>query len=152
MTQVGAIVLSIGIDDDPEIGSRELVESLASIDPPSVPRLIGSGTAGGVRLVVEPEASTLIRWLDSVDAGDSIGYGQHGRVLRDLTLERNRQIGKGWTLEHDDEHGIGHLVTLSAERLDGLRAGVDPRRALVEAATMLVAAIEAFDRRERAST
>lgn len=150
MTQVGVIVLTIALDDDPQTGATQLVDALKAIDPPSVPRFAGSGTGGGARLVVEPESSTLIRWLDGDETHPfSPELGHHGRALRDLAIERNRQVGKGYTAEHDDAHTLTDLVEVAGRRIEPADAGVWPidRDTLVEAAAVLVAAIESLDRR-----
>lgn len=76
-------------------------------------------------------------------------------VLQDVLAERERQIAKGWTPEHDDAHGVDHLI-VEANRRHIQRLGNGPRltvtlslyrRWLVEEAAMYVAAIEALDRR-----
>lgn len=75
------------------------------------------------------------------------GTEELSRVLDDIRVERDRQIGKGWTPEHDDEHDTADLVALATERLY-LSDGEDQltRRRLVEGVAMLVSAIEAIDR------
>lgn len=155
--QLGLVVLGIALDPEPHTGARQLGEALVAIDPPSIPRFAGKGTAGGARLVVEPEASTLIRWLDGDDTQPETtpDLGHHGRVLRDLSLERARQIGKGYTAAHDDAHSLEQLTGHALDRLDvyqtiggtTVAAAHADRRALVEAAAVLVAAIESIDRR-----
>lgn len=76
---------------------------------------------------------------------------QTERVLRDVTTERHRQIAKGWTPEHDDGHRLSTMVDLADARMFlATQALATPvrRKRLVEAAAILVAAIEALDRQE----
>lgn len=77
------------------------------------------------------------------------------RALRDVLAERERQIAKGWTPEHDDGHGVDHIV-VEANRRHLQRLGNGPRLTvtlaryrtwLVQEAALYVAAIEALDRR-----
>lgn len=71
-------------------------------------------------------------------------------VLAEVALERDRQIEKGWTPQHDDGHTIHDLVRLAEQRarLEGSGGyGVYSRERLVQAAAMLVAAVETWDRR-----
>lgn len=72
------------------------------------------------------------------------------RVIDDVRTERNRQVAKGWTPEHDDQHSTHDLVRLAEQRAHSTGsagAGYYSRERLVEAAAMLVAAVEAMDRR-----
>lgn len=70
---------------------------------------------------------------------------QSQRVLDEVLAERGRQIRKGYTHDHDDQHGLRfglrHLVSLADSRLQLIE-----RQGLVEAAALLVAAIEVIDR------
>lgn len=76
------------------------------------------------------------------------------RIMDEIYAERARQIEKGWSHEHDDEHGAGHLVQEARGRMN--RYGNDgkylvkpyQRKLLLEAATLLVAAIESIDRQK----
>ena len=77
------------------------------------------------------------------------------RVLNDVRAERDRQVDElGWTPEHDDNHSTHDLVTLAkgyAGKPESDRDehhGLYSRRRLVQAAALLVAAIEANDRWE----
>lgn len=73
------------------------------------------------------------------------------RVLADILIERGRQIDLGWTREHDDRHALRELVALSAAqvRKPGTEGpGFYSRERLIEAAAILVAAVETIDRRE----
>ena len=73
--------------------------------------------------------------------------GDHSRALRDIAIERSRHAGLGYTDEHDDEHGVAHLVELAFARpMIDWRGGY-VRSELVKAASLLVAAIELMDRR-----
>lgn len=74
------------------------------------------------------------------------------RVLDDITSERERQIAKGWTREHDDRHSTHDLVQLAERRLHTpgrppAEPGYYDRQRLIEGITILVAAVEAWDRR-----
>lgn len=40
-----------------------------------------------------------------------------GALAGAVLAEKSRQIGKGYTLEHDAEHGVGHLIVIAADRL-----------------------------------
>lgn len=72
-------------------------------------------------------------------------------VLLDITKERSDQEDAGYTPEHDDELGVQHLLIEAYERLAvaGYDAGAarESRDTLVEIAALLVAAVEAHDRR-----
>lgn len=76
------------------------------------------------------------------------------RVLNDIRAERGRQIELGWTPEHDDSHSTHDLVGLAnsyagrPESDADEHRGLYSRRRLVQAAALLVAAIEANDRWE----
>lgn len=70
-------------------------------------------------------------------------------VLLELLKERRHQIGKGYTPEHDDQHEVPDLVTLAVDRLARYEQVLDPRpirQRILEAAAMLVAALEVIDR------
>jgi hypothetical protein len=73
-------------------------------------------------------------------------------AILDVTAERSKQEEKGWTTEHDDEHGVEHLLRESSARLGMIgAAGFDRERIAVRAevvtcAALLVAAIEVLDR------
>lgn len=66
-------------------------------------------------------------------------------AIEDIAAERASQIEKGWTPEHDDEHGFGHLMNLALGRI---RNELLPpsREELVQAAALIVAGIEWMDR------
>ncbi|WP_295792028.1 hypothetical protein [uncultured Microbacterium sp.] len=73
-------------------------------------------------------------------------------AILEVTAERSRQEEKGWTPEHDDEHGVQHLLVEAYNRLSvvgydaGTKAGASSH-SLVVVAALLVAAIEANERR-----
>jgi len=73
-------------------------------------------------------------------------------AILDVTAERSRQEEKGYTPEHDDQHGVGHLVIESRRHLNiygNSGAGLAPelqRREILQATALLVAALEALDR------
>ncbi len=77
------------------------------------------------------------------------------RVLNDVRAELERHPELGWTPEHDvDHHSTHDLVKLAeqyahkpeSERFE--HEGYYSRRRLVQATSLLVAAIAAMDRRE----
>lgn len=79
-------------------------------------------------------------------------------VLEDVTAERRRQVAKGWTPEHDAEHPLDTMLNLARHRVNlasgiaaawpsPIRAG-EARRRLIQAIAILVATVEAIDRRE----
>lgn len=75
------------------------------------------------------------------------------RVYYDIKVERTRQIEKGWTPEHDDEHGVAHLVEQTRGRIGELDYWLrEPdlilptRQQLIQVAALAVAAIEVMDR------
>lgn len=70
-------------------------------------------------------------------------------VLGALANERERQVAKGWTREHDDEHRTHDLIDLARERMDRKPTPASglSRQRLIEGIAMLVAAVEAMDRR-----
>lgn len=73
------------------------------------------------------------------------------KVLHDVTVERQRQIDKGWTTEHDNRHLTHDLVSLAERRIHSEGSygpGLYSRERLIEGIAMLVAAVEARDRRE----
>lgn len=81
-----------------------------------------------------------------------ITHPDTARVLRDVATERARQVDKNWTRDHDDRHDTDTLVRLSASYArrqgKGKAPGYFDRERLVQAAALLVAAVEAMDRRE----
>ena len=74
-------------------------------------------------------------------------------ALQDIAAERTYQVAKGWTTDHDDTHYTQDLIELAFERArmqgEGVPLGVFARKRLIQAASMLVAAVEAMDRRDK---
>lgn len=85
----------------------------------------------------------------------NITHPDTARVLRDVAAERARQVDKNWTRDHDDHHDTDTLVTLSASYArrggKGKAPGYFDRDRLIQATALLVAAVEAMDRREATS-
>lgn len=76
-------------------------------------------------------------------------------VYEDIRAERERQPSLGYTAEHDDQHGIGHLTCYAAQyaRESHYYGEGDRRREkLVKAAALLVAAIESHERKAAQQT
>lgn len=82
-----------------------------------------------------------------------------GDVADEFRLERERQIELGYGPEHDDKHGIEHVLAQAMKRLphlvevvsgpnDSLSEYVSTREDLVSAGAVLMAAIELIDRFE----
>lgn len=81
------------------------------------------------------------------------------KVLQDVRAERVHQVDRGWTTQHDDEHWTDALVRLANQYAHKPGKDADPnhitgrlydRHRLVQAAALLVAAVEAMDRRDDA--
>lgn len=73
-------------------------------------------------------------------------------VFDDIYAERARQIKKGYTQEHDDEHGVAHLLGWAGSYILRAKFAPDPATArdrLIKMAALTVAAIEAHDRKEK---
>lgn len=69
-------------------------------------------------------------------------------VLADLAVVRGHQIAKGWTPEHDDFEGVGHLL----EELDGRMWKIDDfdeatAEEIQAIAGLAVAALEVLERK-----
>lgn len=77
------------------------------------------------------------------------------RVIEDVRQERHHQIADGWTPEHDDGHATRDMIRLAEQRLHR-QGGMDhdsgflDRHHIVQGIAILVAALEAWDRRETA--
>jgi hypothetical protein len=73
------------------------------------------------------------------------------KVLTDIRNEREHQLTR-WSTDHDDSHQTHQLVKLAEQYAHkcgkGGEEGYYDRHRLVQAATLLVAAIEAMDRRD----
>ena len=78
------------------------------------------------------------------------------RVLRDVALERIKQVNLGYTTEHDIDHGPTGLIQMAEDyaqdavmerwAVDQGRGSVlDERRMLIAAIGLLVAAVEVLD-------
>lgn len=86
------------------------------------------------------------------DAGfiKAVNGRRRGRTIV-WQIERDRQLTElGWTAEHDDSHGVEHLVQLHDRAVNNAGMAPSPieaRDELVKAAALLVAAIEVLDRR-----
>lgn len=69
--------------------------------------------------------------------------------------ERSAQEDRGWTPEHDDTHGVQHLLIEAYERLAVVGydagSGSESRDSLIVVAALLVAAIETHDRKSNNS-
>lgn len=106
------------------------------------------------------------RETDHLLPGDEPAEGltSVSNALASIAAERQRQIAKGWTAEHDDLHVDGEIATQAIHVLRGWnvrrpasvvqpseRTWVDPykhtpRECLVIAAALVVAEIERIDR------
>lgn len=88
--------------------------------------------------------------LDAVEVATPHPETPTSRVVNELAAERRRQIAKGWTPAHDDQHETPELVDLALDRVYLFdHSDVRPlRRRIIESAAMLVAAVEAMDRQE----
>lgn len=99
--------------------------------------------------------------MDELRATGTIG------ILGEIKAERERQLAKGYTPEHDDQHTTFEISTVAAavalgatDHLSGdapewaehIIDKWDTRRRLVIAATLLVAEIERLDRKSARST
>lgn len=77
------------------------------------------------------------------------------RVLDDVERERASQIGRGYTEDHDDQHGTGALLALVPHYTkpdgDSWPEYRWSRERLIMAAALLVAAVETMDRRHEGS-
>lgn len=67
------------------------------------------------------------------------------KALASIADERATHAGRGWTAEHDAEHGVDHLVELAVGYAQRATIELDVRRKLVKAASLLVAAIDLLD-------
>lgn len=75
-------------------------------------------------------------------------------LFDEISLERGRQLLKGYSPKHDDEHSIEELIRLShvyTYSALGTRSPSTVRSDLIKAAAVLVATIESLDRREKKS-
>lgn len=83
-------------------------------------------------------------------------------VALEVIAERVRQTDKGWTPEHDAEHGPLHLLEHAMRRMPdtewiageyaiSMPGGAEGRKRLIEAAALIVAAIEVMDHADAGS-
>ena len=71
-----------------------------------------------------------------------------GGLFDEISDERKRQIEKGYTHEHDDEHGVEHLLGWSIAHTRSAR-NIEDRAGYIKAIALLVSAVEAHDRKEQ---
>jgi hypothetical protein len=81
-------------------------------------------------------------------------FERRTRAIADVQAERDRQVRKGWSTEHDDGH-TGHewswiIGQRVIEILDPAQDGESTRQLLVEIAAIAVAGLEAYDRHRAA--
>lgn len=76
------------------------------------------------------------------------------KILLEVLAERHAQIERGFDADHDDRQPLGAFAWLLARRANDLGAPHleqiskdEPRRLLMEIATIAVAAVEAIDRK-----
>jgi hypothetical protein len=72
-------------------------------------------------------------------------------ILNEIAGERVAQIEKGYDPEHDDALSVGRLIELAesrSHRRNHDNPGYYSRAHLIEAAALMVAAIEVLDRSE----
>jgi len=82
------------------------------------------------------------------------------KAVGEVLAERQRQIMKGWTVEHDDAHNVGEIITeawgalnllQSAARLYSKPGQVSQQRKLLrQSAAQIIAELERLDRVEKA--
>jgi hypothetical protein len=72
--------------------------------------------------------------------------GAFDTVLAEIAAERERQIAKWYTAEHDDGHPHGTLPDAAIAYIKRWPAQGDRRRDLIKAAALLVAEIQRIDR------
>lgn len=80
--------------------------------------------------------------------------GGSGDIFAEVLAEKERQVEKGYTPEHDDEHGGDHLIEVAESYLDTIPAdatGADVRTRAIKSIATLVALVELVDRAERAN-
>lgn len=74
-------------------------------------------------------------------------------IASEILKERDRQLAIGYTTEHDDRHSVKQILSYAKDRIDGFKYGYDTpeedRKALVQAAAVIMAAIERLDRAAR---
>lgn len=109
---------------------------------------------GRVQLTT-PLANRLVKAIDNATpgawefAGKALAPDATARVVTEIVLERDSHASRGYTLEHDDQHGSAHLLHEAKSHLTHL--GETPtdqhvRGEMIVAASLLVAAVETIDR------
>lgn len=78
-------------------------------------------------------------------------------VLNDIYRERVRHGELGYNWAHDDVHGLTHLVQEVSHRMQSMQSTLystdaDKRKELVQAASIIVAAIDKIDRAQTTRT
>jgi hypothetical protein len=83
-----------------------------------------------------------------VPEGEPVALEVTLAVSAEVVAERQRQIDKGWTPEHDAAEGLLHLRHHAKDRIDQSRSGMmdERRKRLIQAAALCVAAVELIDR------
>jgi len=102
--------------------------------------------------------------VELTHADRALLHGNFERIAMELQLERRRQITEeGFNPKHDEQHGGGELAKAAAAYIAGALFGrafaigfwpwdpagfkpKDPRRDLVRAGALVIAAIERLDR------
>lgn len=111
--------------------------------------------------VVEAEARNIpvIMPSEALDCPDIAAPSALERVLEDVARERRRQVEKGYTQSHDDDHTDGRIASEACLAIDpkglvegwvtasGDVDGRDRRRELVQGIALAVAEVERLDRR-----
>jgi hypothetical protein len=83
------------------------------------------------------------------------------QAVRDVLAERQRQIAKGWTPEHDDGHNAGEIIgakwgalgrierafwLINKTTVSATPAPIEARELLKEGAAQIIAEMERLDR------
>jgi hypothetical protein len=67
-------------------------------------------------------------------------------ILEEIRAARTLAVTKGYTPDHDDEHGLNHLVFEASNRIMPFPDGIPTRNDLIAAAALAVSAIAHLDR------
>lgn len=67
-------------------------------------------------------------------------------ILDEVRAARVLAVTKGYTPDHDDEHGLNHLVFEASNRIMPFPDGIPTRNDLIAAAALAVSAIAHLDR------
>lgn len=79
-------------------------------------------------------------------------------LISEIEQERLRQVGKGYTSEHDDEHTVGDFVFFIknysgwAAQMASMGSMERARRRLIQVAALAIAAVQTIDRRQQEKT